>query len=249
MAATVPAAASKLRPPNSLRGDRMGRLILQGWPGRARLGTVGDAAPEASQARSGMGILPMRPQHARAQVPLMCRTWEPRRSDPGSHPAPRWINRGLRHAQADEVASAESRPRGAERDRLMRRLGPHVTAWDAATGGQILVSAEFRAAGPTGPGAVHRTPTVRRVAEPLRLDGVPPRRAERSGTAGDLARPVAELRRGPARLRGSASHPPSVRPRHHPLRPGQQLRTAIRRGRGNFGQIFRRICGPTATSS
>ena len=72
------------------------------------------------------------------------------------------------------------------------------------------------------------------VAAPDRydVDALPALRAQRPAAAGDLARPVAQLRRRPP-ARDQPRHPaPRVRPRHHPLRPGQQLRPAARLGRG-----------------
>ena len=65
------------------------------------------------------------------------------------------------------------------------------------------------------------------------------RRCGRSGLKlpADLARPVAELRRRRAARQQPRDRPPGVRPRHHALRPGQQLRPAVRaRRRTNFGR-------------
>ncbi len=70
-------------------------------------------------------------------------------------------------------------------------------------------------------------------ADPDRYERMSYRRvgAQRHSAAGDLARAVAELRRRPA-ARGPPRDPaPRVRPRHHALRPRQQLRPALRRRR------------------
>ena len=55
-----------------------------------------------------------------------------------------------------------------------------------------------------------------------------------------VARPVAELRRRPARGDPARDPAPRVRPRRHPLRPGQQLRPAVRPRRGELRALPRR---------
>src|SRR5215216_5515912 len=70
--------------------------------------------------------------------------------------------------------------------------------------------------------------------EPLRHHAVPPGRAQRARAARHLARAVAELRRRPAAGDPAGDRAPRLRPRHHPLRPGQQLRPALRLGRGEL---------------
>ena len=68
-------------------------------------------------------------------------------------------------------------------------------------------------------------------ARPLRLDDLPPLRSQRPPAAGRLPRPLAQLRRRrPDRLH-AGDPAPGLRPRHHALRPGQQLRAAVRRRR------------------
>ena len=69
-----------------------------------------------------------------------------------------------------------------------------------------------------------------------RYDTMTYRRSGRSGLRlpADLARAVAQLRPGPP-VRAAARHrPPRLRPRRHPLRPGQQLRPAARLGGGEL---------------
>ncbi|CAA9257281.1 MAG: L-glyceraldehyde 3-phosphate reductase, partial [uncultured Arthrobacter sp.] len=73
-----------------------------------------------------------------------------------------------------------------------------------------------------------------RSRRPLRLDDLPPHGEERSGPAGDQPRPLAQLRRRHA-FRPAAGDPaPRLRPGRHALRPGQQLRPALRLGRDQF---------------
>ncbi len=74
-------------------------------------------------------------------------------------------------------------------------------------------------------------------------------RAQRHPAAGHLARAVAQLRRRPAAGDPARDPAPRVRPRHHPLRPGQQLRPALRLGRGELRPDLRRATSArTATS-
>ena len=85
-------------------------------------------------------------------------------------------------------------------------------------------------------------------AGPLRRDALPPLRPQRPAAAavslglwhnfGD-DQPARRAARDPA---------PRVRPRHHPLRPRQQLRAAVRLGRGELRPHLRRTSRPTATS-
>ena len=74
----------------------------------------------------------------------------------------------------------------------------------------------------------------------LRADPLPPLRALRDRPARHLARAVAELRRRPAAGHAPRDPPPRLRPRHHPLRPGQQLRPALRRGGAQLRPHLRR---------
>ena len=83
---------------------------------------------------------------------------------------------------------------------------------------------------PRDQGAAYDVRTRRRS---LRPHAVQPLRAQRAAAAGDLARPVAELRRRPPARDEPRDRAPRVRPRHHPLRPGEQLRPAVRLGGGD----------------
>ena len=84
----------------------------------------------------------------------------------------------------------------------------------------------------------------------LRPHAVPPLRPQRAEAAGHVARPLAELRR-----RAAARAQPAIVRRafdlgHHALRPGQQLRPAVRLGRGDLRRADgAATCGRTATSS
>ncbi len=79
-----------------------------------------------------------------------------------------------------------------------------------------------------------------------RYDGspVPLRRQQRPAAAGHLAGPVAQLRRRHALRAPARHHPPRLRPGHHPVRPGQQLRPALRLRRGELRAHLRQ--GPRA---
>src|SRR5712672_2372269 len=72
MAATVPATASSPRPPMSLRGERIGLVVLQvvagNVPPRSDR-TAGAAAPMASQQIWAIAILQTRPDQAPGQIP------------------------------------------------------------------------------------------------------------------------------------------------------------------------------------
>ena len=90
------------------------------------------------------------------------------------------------------------------------------------------------------------------VPAPDRYERMPYRRCGRSGlaAAGDLARPVAELRRRPPAAEQPRDAAPGVRPRHHALRPRQQLRAALRQRRDQLRADLRRgLPAATATSS
>ena len=76
-----------------------------------------------------------------------------------------------------------------------------------------------------------RTHEIRPGRGPLRVDALPALRAQRAEAARDLARPLAELRRRPAARAQPRDPAPRLRPRHHPLRPRQQLRPALRQRR------------------
>ena len=81
-----------------------------------------------------------------------------------------------------------------------------------------------------------------------RYDHMPYRRCGRSGLklpAISLG-PVAELRRRPPARDAAGDPAPRLRPRHHPLRPGQQLRAALRLGRGELRAHPRRGPAPVA---
>ncbi|CAA9244353.1 MAG: L-glyceraldehyde 3-phosphate reductase, partial [uncultured Corynebacteriales bacterium] len=67
--------------------------------------------------------------------------------------------------------------------------------------------------------------------QPLRPDAVPPDRAQRAAAAGAVPGAVAQLRPRPAVRDAAGDRAAGVRPRGHPLRPGQQLRPAVRVGR------------------
>src|SRR6266545_4796024 len=69
---------------------------------------------------------------------------------------------------------------------------------------------------------------------PLRRHAVPPGRSQRAAAARGLAGPVAELRARPPARRPAGGRPTRLRPGDHPLRPGQQLRAAVRVGRGEL---------------
>ncbi len=66
---------------------------------------------------------------------------------------------------------------------------------------------------------------------PLRPDALPAVRQPWPGAARDLAGPVAQLRRRHAGRDPAGDPAPGVRPRGHALRPGQQLRPALRQRR------------------
>ena len=73
--------------------------------------------------------------------------------------------------------------------------------------------------------------------------------AQRAEAAGDLARPLAQLRRRPAARAQPRDPAARLRPRRHPLRPGQQLRPAVRlRGGELRPDPARRPARRTATS-
>ena len=140
--------------------------------------------------------------------------------------------------------------------RGLRRGGARAAARRRARGGAsgspspCIATGAFRARRPgwwRGGRVVHDDAADHRAAFPgdpmtyvpsdgaLRRHALPPRTG-RSGLQlpGRVARALAQLRRrqaarGPAR--GAATR---VRPRGHPLRPGQQLRAALRRGRGQL---------------
>ena len=84
------------------------------------------------------------------------------------------------------------------------------------------------------------------LAADTRYDSMTYRRCGRSGLKlpAALARPLAQLRRRPHARHPARHHPPRLRPRHHPLRPGQQLRPAVRLGRDQLRPDPRR--GPQA---
>ena len=63
---------------------------------------------------------------------------------------------------------------------------------------------------------------------------VPPLRPERAPAPRRLARPLAELRPRPAARHEPRDRAARLRPRHHALRPGEQLRPAVRLGRGEL---------------
>ena len=74
--------------------------------------------------------------------------------------------------------------------------------------------------------------------------------AQRARAAGRLDRPLAQLRPRPAARHGPRDPAPRVRPRHHALRPRQQLRPAVRLGRGELRPaLLATTSRPTATSS
>ena len=107
---------------------------------------------------------------------------------------------------------------------------PSVTARSRPTRGRVLEAT----VGNTGVRALR----PRRGS--LRADPLPPLRALRDRPARHLARAVAELRRRPAAGHAPRDPPPRLRPRHHPLRPGQQLRPALRRGGAQLRPHLRR---------
>ncbi len=73
--------------------------------------------------------------------------------------------------------------------------------------------------------------------DPVRPHGLPPHRPQRAPAAAALAGAVAELRRRPARGVPARDPAPCLRPRGDPLRPGQQLRPAVRPGRGELRSL------------
>ena len=92
--------------------------------------------------------------------------------------------------------------------------------------------------------------TLRRRRRPLRPDALPPLRAQRPEAARGLARALAQLRRRPPARDRPRDRAPRVRPRHHALRPREQLRPAVRLGRGELRPAAaRRTSARTATSS
>ena len=108
---------------------------------------------------------------------------------------------------------------------------PHRTRPSLASGATPAAQGGGRLAGSDLHG-LHR----RRRA--LRPHGVPPMRPQRPEAAPDVTRPVAELRRRPARRPDQCHADPGLRPRGHPLRPGQQLRPAYGSAETNFGQVM-----------
>ncbi len=85
---------------------------------------------------------------------------------------------------------------------------------------------------------------LHRLFQSLRLDAVPPLRPERPAAPRHLARPLAQLRRRPAARDLARDPPPRLRSRRHPLRPGEQLRPAVRLGRGDVRADLRRRLPP-----
>src|SRR3954447_859163 len=71
---------------------------------------------------------------------------------------------------------------------------------------------------------------LRRGCRPVRGDDLPPLRGERSETACDQPRPLAELRSRASDRDVPRDSPPRVRFWDHPLRPGEQLWAALRLG-------------------
>ena len=85
--------------------------------------------------------------------------------------------------------------------------------------------------------------------EPLRLHDLPPHGPQRARPAGPVARPLAQLRRHHAAGHPARGPAPRVRPRHHALRPRQQLRPArTARPRRTSAASSRPTCARTATS-
>ena len=85
---------------------------------------------------------------------------------------------------------------------------------------------------------------------PLRADAVPPHRSQRPEAAGRLARPLEQLRRRPPARDEPRDRPSCVRPRDHALRPREQLRPALRLGRGDVRPAARERPAPrTGTRS
>src|SRR5690348_16002212 len=75
---------------------------------------------------------------------------------------------------------------------------------------------------------------------PLRDDALSTLRAQRPEATRDLAGALAELRRRPSAGEQPVDAAASVRPRHHALRPGQQLRATLRERRDQFRADLRR---------
>src|SRR6266487_1541710 len=70
--------------------------------------------------------------------------------------------------------------------------------------------------------------------QPLRADDLSPIGPQRPAATYDLVRPLAELRTRPTPRDESCDRSTRVRPRHHALRPREQLRTPVRLGGGDF---------------
>ena len=154
--------------------------------------------------------------------------------------------------------SFQSAPR--RRRRTYTSGPPRPEAWRRSVGdapgaglypdGQIAVSAwnTRPSAWPIDPQDSGRTclrPRRSRYERPA----LPPLRAQRDQAAGHLARPVAELRRRLPARQQPRDPPPRLRPRDHPLRPGQQLRAALRqRGDQLRPDLRRGLRAPIATS-
>ncbi len=76
-------------------------------------------------------------------------------------------------------------------------------------------------------------------AEPSRYDSwSTAHRPQRPQAPRDLPRPLAQLRRRQVTGVPAGDPAPGLRPRRHPLRPGEQLRTPPRSAELNFGKIF-----------
>ena len=147
----------------------------------------------------------------------------------------RWAR--LRRRQPGRRSRSAScwRLRRATRRRSWRRSTPNASP----TCGGGSVSSTTAADAPSY--APRRgTRRLRSCSRPLRRDAVPPVRAQRAQAARRVARVVAQLRPRPAVRHAAGDRPSCLRPRHHPLRSGQQLRPALRCGGGQLRPDARR---------
>ena len=154
---------------------------------------------------------------------------------PGRHPrgllAASRARRGLRGPGGAADALRQG-PRGAGQADPLRRAG--------RPGPEPRLARRPRRAPTRSRSSPRPSPTptggrddLRRRRRPLRADALPSHRAQRAEAPGDLARALEQLRRRPALRDEPRDRPPRVRSRDHALRPREQLRPALRLGRGD----------------
>ena len=108
-----------------------------------------------------------------------------------------------------------------------RRRIPDASPWrEAGTAGRLSAVPADRH--PESPARRFRAPHPR--ARSLRDDDLPPLRTQWDPTPPAVPGALAQLRRRQAPHHSTRHHPHRVRPGHHSLRPGQQLRPPLRVG-------------------